>query len=229
MTSTDDAHRTGTTGTTASKSPGDPVGQSSADAIDPSAEPSGSGESGESGAARQTRMATFLPRNEAFAAGHGPVALAPPTAAMIVVGCLDHRVDPAVLLGLELGEAPVVRNAGGRVTPTVINDLAYVAFLARRVFGLEGPLFEVAVLHHTQCGTGFLADEAFRREAVAATGIPEPALVATEVADPYATVRTDVELLLASPLLPPEVSVSGHVYDADTGRVEVVVDARPVG
>lgn len=176
--------------------------------------------------AHSTRLAPLLPRNQAFARDHGPQPLAPPAAALVIVTCIDHRVDPAVTLGLRLGDAPVVRNAGGRVTPTVISDLAYLAFLARRVFQLEGPLFEIAVIHHTQCGTGFLADEAFRREAAEATGVSEDVLTATEVADPYATVRTDVERLLTSPLLPPEVSVSGHVYDVETGRVTTTIDAR---
>jgi carbonic anhydrase len=175
--------------------------------------------------ASKTRMGGLLARNEDFARDYTPLPLAPPTAQLIVISCLDHRVDPATVLGLRLGDAPVIRNAGGRVTPAVIDDLAYLAFLARRVFGLTGPLFEVAVIHHTQCGTGFLADDGFRREAAAATGLSEETLAASEVADPYATVRTDVERLLRSPLLPAEVGVSGHVYDVDSGRVSTVVDA----
>ncbi|GAA1980734.1 carbonic anhydrase [Catenulispora subtropica] len=176
-----------------------------------------------------TRLEPLLVRNEAFVRDHGPQPLAPPTASLIVVGCLDHRVDPAVVLGLRLGEAPVIRNAGGRVTPAVIEELAYLAFLARRVFQLSGPLFEVAVIHHTQCGTGFLADRGFRGEAAAATGLTEDALAASVVADPYATVRTDVERLLASPLIPAAVSVSGHVYDTETGRVSTVVGPAASG
>ncbi|WP_037606117.1 carbonic anhydrase [Streptacidiphilus rugosus] len=176
--------------------------------------------------ATTSRIAAFLGHNEAFARDHTPLPLAPPTARLIVLTCLDHRVDPAAFLGLRPGDAPVLRNAGGRVTPSVVDDLAYLAFLARRVFGLSGPLFEVAVIHHTQCGTGFLADDAFRREAAAATGLSEPTLAATEVADPFATVRTDVDRLLHAPLLPREISASGHVYDLATGRVTTVVDAR---
>jgi len=173
----------------------------------------------------QTRLAPLLARNEAFARDHGPLPLAPPTAQTVVISCLDHRVDPAVVLGLRLGDAPVIRNAGGRVTPAVIDDLAYLAFLARRVFQVSGPLFEVAIIHHTQCGTGFLADPGFRREAATATGLSEEALAASEVADPRLTVRADVERLRASPLIPAEVSISGHVYDTETGRVSTVVDA----
>jgi carbonic anhydrase len=81
-------------------------------------------------------------------------------------------------------------------------------------------------VHHTQCGTGFLADPDFRRQAAEATGVSETALDASAVADPYVTVKADVERLLASPLLSPKVSVSGHVYDIDTGRVTTTLDAR---
>ncbi|MEU7693633.1 MULTISPECIES: carbonic anhydrase [Microbispora] len=171
-------------------------------------------------------MSLLLERNEQFARDHAPVPLGPPAAQMLVVTCLDHRVDPAIVLGLRLGDAPVIRNAGGRVTRAVIDDIAYLAFLAERVFGVSDRLFEVAVVHHTQCGTGFLADPAFLRDAALATGVSEAALGATEVADPQATVRTDVARLLASPVLSPKVSVSGHVYDIGTGRVTTVLDAR---
>jgi hypothetical protein len=80
-------------------------------------------------------------------------------------------------------------------------------------------------VHHTQCGTGFLADPGFRSQAAAATGLAEAALEAAAVADPDVTVRADVARLLASPLLSPKVSVSGHVYDIATGRVTTAVDA----
>jgi carbonic anhydrase len=176
-----------------------------------------------------TRMTPLLERNEQFARTYTPVALGLPAAQLVVVTCLDHRVDPAIVLGLQLGDAPVIRNAGGRVTEAVIDDLAYLAFLAGQLFGgqlAEGGLFEVAVIHHTQCGTGFLADPAFRRQAAAATGLPEAALEASAVADPHITVKADVARLLASPLLPPQVTVSGHVYDVATGRVTTTLDAR---
>jgi carbonic anhydrase len=176
-----------------------------------------------------TRMTPLLERNERFTRHYTPVPLGPPTARVIVVTCLDHRVDPAIILGLQLGEAPVIRNAGGRVTQAVIDDVAYLAFLAEQLFGgqlADDRLFEVAVIHHTQCGTGFLADPGFRHQAAAATGLAEAALEASAVADPHATVKADVERLLTSPLLSPKVSVSGHVYDIATGRVITTVAAR---
>ena len=147
-----------------------------------------------------TRMSPLLERNEQFARTHTPETLALPTARVVVVTCLDHRVDPAFVLGLQLGDAPVIRNAGGRVSPAVIEDLAFLALLVDRLSG-GGGHFEVAVIHHTQCGTGLLADPDFRRQAAEATHVPEAALEASAVTDPYATVKADVELLLASPLL----------------------------
>jgi len=176
-----------------------------------------------------TRLTPLLGRNEQFARAYTPVPLGPPTAQVIVVTCLDHRVDPAIVLGLQLGEAPVIRNAGGRVTPAVTDDIAYLAFLAEQLFSgqlTDDKLFEVAVIHHTECGTGFLADPSFRRQAAEATGLPEAALEASAVADPHTTVKADVERLLTSPLISPKVSVSGHVYDVATGRVTTTVDAR---
>ena len=176
-----------------------------------------------------TRMSSLLERNEQFARTYSPVPLGLPTAQLLVLTCLDHRVDPAIVLGLQLGDAPVIRNAGGRVTQAVIGDLAYLAFLAEELFGgqgAEGTLFEVAVVHHTQCGTGLLANPAFRHRAAEATDLSEAALAASAVSDPHLTVKADVERLLTSPLLSPKVSVSGHVYDIATGRITTTLDAR---
>jgi len=176
--------------------------------------------------ATMTRMTPLLERNEKFASTYTPVPLGPPTAQLVVVTCLDHRVDPAIVFGLQLGEAPVIRNAGGRVTQAVIEEIAYLAFLAEQLFAGQvaaDRLFEVAVVHHTQCGTGFLADPGFRRRAAEATGLEEAVLEGSAVADPHTTVKADVEHLLTSPLLSPKVSVSGHVYDIATGRVTTTV------
>jgi carbonic anhydrase len=176
-----------------------------------------------------TRMTRLLERNEQFTRTYTSAALGLPATQLVVVSCLDHRVDPAIVLGLQLGDAPVIRNAGGRVTQAVIDDIAFLAFLIEQLSGAQDvadAIFEVAVVHHTQCGTGFLADPSFRQQAAAATGLAEAALEASAVADPHTTVKADVERLLTSPLLSPKVSVSGHVYDIASGRVTTTVDAR---
>jgi carbonic anhydrase len=185
------------------------------------------------GGTTMTRMAPLLERNEQFARTHTPSALGLPAAGLILVTCLDHRVDPAIVLGLRLGDAPVLRNAGGRVTQAVIDDIVYLGFLTERLTGggRETPAasFEVAIIHHTQCGTGPLADPGFRHQAAVATGLSEAALAASAVAEPHTTVTADVERLLAAPALGAGVSVSGHVYDITTGRVTTVLDASHPG
>lgn len=175
-----------------------------------------------------TRMTPLLEHNEQFARNYTPVPLGPPTAQVVVVTCLDHRLDPAMFLGLQLGDAPVIRNAGGRVTPAVIEDIAYLAYLAKRLGNRVAAdrLFEVAIIHHTECGTGFLADSDFRHRFAETTGLSEAALEDSAVADPHASVRVDVERLLASPLLSSKVSVSGHVYEVATGRVIPTVEPQ---
>jgi carbonic anhydrase len=178
-----------------------------------------------------TRIAALLERNEQFARTYAPATLGLPATRMIVVTCLDHRVDPAIVLGLQLGDAPVIRNAGGRVNQAVIDDIAFLAYLVQQISGASAPASaearpEVAVIHHTQCGTGLLADPAFRHGAAEATHIAEAALEASVVTDPHLTVQTDVERLLAAPVLAGKVSVSGHVYDVATGRVTIVADNR---
>jgi carbonic anhydrase len=139
-----------------------------------------------------------------------------------VITCLDPRVDPAHFLGLELGDAVVVRNVGGRVTPEVINDVAFIGQIAENVLP-DGPLFEVAVIHHTQCGTAALADRTFRRRYAQRIGAPECHLREHAVLDPTATVTRDVERLRSAQAIPARVSVSGHVYDVVTGLVRTVV------
>ena len=164
-----------------------------------------------------------LARNRAFAAAGGHEgAVVFPTLGLFVITCLDPRVDPAHFLGLSLSDAMVVRNVGGRVTPEVINDVAYISQLAENVVA-DGPLFEVAVIHHNQCGTGALADDGFRRRYADRIGVDESTLHDHAVLDPAATVRIDVERLRASDAISPRVAVGGHVYDVLTGLVETVV------
>jgi carbonic anhydrase len=167
-----------------------------------------------------------LSRNRDFAGrgGHeGQVVF--PKLRLFVVTCIDPRTDPAHFLGLDLSDALVLRNAGGRVTPEVIDDVAFIAQLAEGAVP-EGPLFEVVVVHHNQCGTGALVDDAFRGRYAERIGEDEAELRERAVLDPAATVRHDVELLRAAPEVPERVRVSGHAYDVTTGLVETIVPAE---
>ncbi len=166
-----------------------------------------------------------LQRNRAFAAAgghHGAVVF--PKLRLFVITCLDPRVDPAHFLSLGLSDAMVIRNVGGRVTPEVINDVAFIGQLAARVLP-AGPLFEVAVIHHTQCGTAALANDTFRRRYAQRIGAEESDLREHAVLDPAATVIRDVERLRSAPAISPRVTFSGHVYDVVTGLVGTVIPA----
>jgi carbonic anhydrase len=167
-----------------------------------------------------------LERNRAFAAAGGHEgAVVFPNLGLFVITCLDPRTDPAHFLGLALSDAMVVRNVGGRVTPEVINDVAFIGQLAETALP-DGPLFEVAVIHHTQCGTGALADDTFRHRYAQRIEADEATLIEHAVLDPADTVTRDVERVLSAPAIPPRVTVSGHVYDVVSGLVETVIPAR---
>ena len=172
----------------------------------------------------------LLERNRHFAAtataardGASIIAKHP----VYVITCLDPRTDPSAFLELGLGDAMVIRNAGGRVSPDVLTDLAYIGYLSQTM-SPAGPRFEVAVIHHTDCGTHFLADPDFRRGFADLIGGDDAALAAQAVVHPEQTVTRDVELLRSSTVLPPTITVSGHVYDVNTGLITTIVPAAPM-
>ncbi len=173
-----------------------------------------------------SKITPLLERNRAFAQTdarrHVP-AIPFSRKSLYIITCIDYRVDPSETLGLELGDAIVERVVGGRVTPAVIKDVAYIGYLIESKFP-DGPLFEVAVIHHTDCGSALLADEAFRSGFAERIGVDERTLAETPVIDPARTVKADVQRLLESAELPANVAVSGHVYDVETGLLSTVVD-----
>jgi carbonic anhydrase len=172
-----------------------------------------------------TGLDSALERNRAFAAARGHEgAVVFPELRLFVVTCLDPRVDPAHFLGLRLGDAIVVRNVGGRVTPEVINDVAFIGQIAETALP-EGPLFEVAVIHHTQCGSAAFTDDTFRGRFAERTGSAESTLRDRATLDPAATATSDVERLRSASAISPRIAVSGHVYDVVTGLVETIVPA----
>ena len=170
-----------------------------------------------------TGIDSALERNRTFAAARGHEgAVVFPDLRLFVITCLDPRVDPAHFLDLGLGDAMVVRNVGGRVTPEVINDVAFIGQFAENAVP-DGPLFEVAVIHHTQCGSAALSDEGFRRRYADRIGADESTLAVRAVLDPVATVTGDVEQLRSASAVSPRIALSGHVYDVVTGLVETIV------
>jgi carbonic anhydrase len=182
-----------------------------------------------------SELDSMLERNKDFAARQSaagtlmrslPQAL--PNVRAIVIGCADMRVDPAHVLGIKPGEAVVLRNIGGRITPGVLEQLGLlgrIGEVAGEIPGGGGE-FHIVVLHHTDCGMTRLAgDPAMLTRYFQ---IQEEELRKKEVTDPRAAVAVDVALLRAIPALPGDWFVSGLVYDVATGIVEVVVPPAPI-
>ena len=123
----------------------------------------------------------------------------------------------------------MIRNAGGRVNQAVIDDLAFISYLSETVLKPGGSLFEVAVIHHNKCGTSFLADADFRRSFATHVGGDEAALAAEAVSDPGADRPTRCRTApRSSTVLSTKITVSGHVYNVDTGVVTTIVPASAV-
>jgi carbonic anhydrase len=143
-----------------------------------------------------------------------------PSGSLTIIGCVDPRVDPSDVLALKLGEAAVIRNIGGRVTPETLRTLGMLSKVMRARTGSAGPGdSHYAVLHHTDCGITDL--DAFPELLAEYFEVPAADLAAKAVTDPVAAVRADVEILTQK--LRPGVFVSGLVYDVTTGLIDVVV------
>ncbi len=150
------------------------------------------------------------------------------SAKALIIACADPRDDPAYALGFEPGEAVVLRNIGGRITPGTLQMMALLGRIGE-VAGVNaggGDQFNLIVLHHTDCGIKRLAGNP---ELLADYfGIDQDGLQAKAVTDPRAAVAVDVATLKANPALPGEWFVSGLVYDVATGLVESVVPPTPL-
>ncbi len=164
---------------------------------------------------------TLIHRNLEFADSftHGKLSL-PPRLSTLVLTCLDARVDPAHLFGLELGDAVVMRNIGGRVTDEVIEQISILRGLA---FVAGAGAIEVAVLHHTDCGASRFAKPQVRQRMGQAAGVDEAAIERLAITDPRISVAEDLDRLRAAPTLPDELVVAGYVYDVTDGHVRETI------
>src|ERR1700733_1759389 len=141
----------------------------------------------------------------------------------VIIGCADMRVDPAHVLGIKPGEAVVMRNIGGRITPGLLEQfgmLGRIGEVAGAIPGGGGE-FHLIVLQHTNCGITYLAGETTMLTHY--FQIAEGELKKKAATDPRAAVAVDVALLRTIPALPGEWLISGLVYDVATGLVEIVV------
>jgi carbonic anhydrase len=137
----------------------------------------------------------------------------PPAKRVAVLACMDARLNPHALLGLEEGDAHVIRNAGGVVTDDEIRSLA----ISQRLLGTE----EIMLIHHTDCGMLTFEDDEFRRTVQDETGI-KPAWPCETFSDLEEDVRQSIARIKASPFIPRKEKIRGFVYEVESGRLREV-------
>ncbi|MBA2428705.1 MAG: carbonic anhydrase [Thermoleophilaceae bacterium] len=156
----------------------------------------------------------LLANNQAYAEefdkGDLPI---PPARKIAVLTCMDARLSPYVMLGLNEGDAHVIRNAGGVVTDDEIRSLA----ISQRLLGTE----EIMLIHHTDCGMLTFKDDDFSRQLQEDTGV-KPSWPAESFSDLDEDVRQSIARIQASPFIPRKDSVRGFVYEVETGRLREV-------
>src|SRR6201993_1325840 len=156
----------------------------------------------------------MLANNEAYAASFDKGDLPmPPGKKVAIVACMDARLNPAGALGLQEGDAHVIRNAGGVVTDDAIRSLA----ISQRLLGTE----EIILIHHTDCGMLTFKDDDFKASIEQDTGI-RPAWAAEAFGDLDADVRQSIARIKASPFIPRKDAIRGFVYEVETGRLREV-------
>jgi carbonic anhydrase len=155
----------------------------------------------------------LVANNEAYAAAFGGLLPLPPARQLAVVACMDARLNVYGLLGLQEGEAHVIRNAGGAVTDDTIRSLA----ISQRLLGTR----EIILIHHTECGMLTFSDDGFRAAIEQETGI-RPPWAAEAFSDLDEDVRQSMNRIKASPFVPVKDSVRGFVFDVSTGRLREV-------
>jgi len=172
-------------------------------------------------------VAELLRRNAEFAAGaflDGP-RLTLRGGGLMIIGCVDPRVDPAHVLGLRNGDAAVLRNPGGRITPSTLRALKTLAKVGEVNPGHRPVPANLVILHHTKCGlTGLTSHVDLLAEYFE---VPVTELAARSVNDPHGSVRADIEIIRRH-VHRPDYLVSGLVYDVDTGVVDVAVPPTQV-
>ena len=178
---------------------------------------------------------SMLKRNKDFAAQQSAAgALMPslsramPNVKAVIIGCADMRADPAHVPGIKPGEAVVLRNIGGRITPGLLEQLGLLGRIGEvggEIPGRGGE-FHLVVLQHTDCGMTRLTGDPAKLAHY--FQIKEGELKTKAVTDPRAAVAVDVAALRAIPALPGAWLTSGLLYDVATGLVEIVIPPAPI-
>lgn len=138
----------------------------------------------------------------------------PPSRKVAIVTCMDARLHPETFLGLAIGDAHVIRNAGGRVSDDALRSLV----ISQRLLGTQ----EIVVIHHTDCGMAKFTNADLRNKIQADLGVDSGDFDFLPFKDLEQSVRDDVQIIRDSPLVPDDIVVSGAIYDVHTGRLQTV-------
>lgn len=161
-----------------------------------------------------TQTDELLKNNAAYAMGFKKGSLPiPPSKKVAVLTCMDARLDVQKILGLEEGEAHIIRNAGGVATDDAIRSL----LISQRLLGTE----EVVLIHHTDCGMLTFSDDSLKKQIQSETGI-RPPFALEAFSDLEGDVRQSIARIKASPFIPRKDHVRGFIYDVRTGRLREV-------
>ncbi len=174
---------------------------------------------------RMSDLQTLLERNQQFASEYEGGLTILPKFSTFILTCVDARIDPAHFLGLELGDALVFRNAGGRVTDDLELDLGILWMLGSRLSGENSGGFSIAIVQHTDCGLERLANPEFAAALSKWLGVKQAQIDGLANTEHAQRIREDIERLRKSPLVPNEMVVSGHIYHVEDGTIEEAVAA----
>ncbi|WP_170378643.1 carbonic anhydrase [Ruegeria atlantica] len=166
----------------------------------------------------------LIERNRAFAddfTQHDMPAL--PKLGTMVLTCIDARVDPAHVLGLELGDAVVFRNNGGRVTTAFIDEVAALALLVAKMTEMPEAKFDIVLMQHTKCGAEFFSNPDLASTLKDKIGVD---VSANAITDQKSDLKGDIDRLKAATKLSGTLSVSAVLYDVETGLIEEIAPSR---
>ena len=171
---------------------------------------------------------TLKLRNAEFASTYTNDLTIMPKFSTIVLSCIDARVDPAQILGIDAGDALVMRTGGGRVSDDLILELAILSGMVRRMRGDAFKGFSLAVIHHTDCGFERLANPEIAAGLSNGLGIEPAKLEALAIREHSQSLAADVDKLKNSPNTPKDLKVGGYLFDVSTGLIDEVIPMQPI-
>ena len=173
-----------------------------------------------------TATALLLDRNARFSEGFdsGDMPALPKLGTMIRT-CIDARVDPAHVLGLDLGDCVVFRNNGSRVTQNFVDEVTALAIMVAKMSGAMEAAFDIVLMQHTKCGAQSFADPQFQTLIKQRTGVD---VTPNAITNQRSDLLADIQTLRDAPHIPGGIRVAAMLYDVETGIAQEVAPPTPL-